>query len=314
MNKTATDATSPVAPQATDAGDLRISFEFFPPKSDAAEASLWQTIGRLAPLAPEFVSVTYGAGGTTRDRTLGTVGRIHRETTLPVASHLTCVGATRAEVDAVARSLWDMGVRRIVALRGDPPAGVGARYTPHSGGYAFASDLVAGLRRIGDFDISVAAYPEIHPEARSAAADIDALKRKQDAGAARAITQFFFDDGAFLRFRDRAVAAGVTMPIVPGILPITNFARTVDFAKACGASVPATMADLFDGLDADPETRALVAVSVAAEQCLTLRTHGIRDFHFYTLNRAEMAVALCRRLGVKPRSGTTDMLAPALVA
>lgn len=215
---------------------LSVSFEFFPPKSEKAEAGLWQTIERLAPLAPDFVSVTYGAGGTTKERTLGTVGRIHRETSLAVASHLTCVGASREEIDEIARAFWDQGVRRIVALRGDPPGGVNAAYEPHPDGYAYASDLVAGLQRIGAFDISVAAYPEVHPQAQSANADLDALKRKQDAGAARAITQFFFDNDAFLRFRDRAFAAGITMPIVPGILPITNFARTVEFSAACGAA------------------------------------------------------------------------------
>lgn len=281
----------------------RFSFEFFPPASDAMETQLWAAIGRLAPLRPDFVSVTYGAGGTTRARTLDTVARIAGETALPVAAHLTCVAAPRGDVDAVARDYWTAGVRHIVALRGDPPAGTatGARYQPHPDGYASAADLVAGLKRVADFDISVAAYPEVHPEAASAAADIDTLKRKIDAGATRAITQFFFDPACFLRFVDAARAAGISVPIVPGILPITNVDRTRRFAAACGATIPAWIADMVDGLDETPDTRQLVAATVAAEQCRMLQAHGVTDFHFYTLNRAALCVALCRVLGIKPR-------------
>lgn len=281
-----------------------VSFEFFPPKTEKMEQSLWQAIHRLAPLAPAFVSVTYGAGGSTRERTHNTVCRIQRETGIAAAAHLTCVGATREEIDAVARTYWDAGIRHIVALRGDPPegaGGLGAAYVPHPGGYAYAVDLVAGLRRVADFEISVAAYPESHPEAPSAGFDLDNLKRKVDAGASRAITQFFFDNGAFLRFRDRAAAAGIAVPIVPGILPITNFARAVEFAGKCGASMPASVADTFEGLDADPDTRQLVAATVAAEQCKALQAEGVDLFHFYTLNRSELTVAICRMLGVKAK-------------
>lgn len=282
------------------------SFEFFPPKTEKSEAQLWEAIGRLAPLGPDFVSVTYGAGGTTRERTHNTVARMVRETNLTVAAHLTCVAATRDEVDEVARQYWDAGVRHIVALRGDPQNGpeVGDRYEPHPGGYAYASDLVAGLKRVADFEISVAAYPEVHPEAASAAADMDNLKRKIDAGATRAITQFFFDAECFLRFVDAARDAGITVPIMPGVLPITNFERTQQFAAACGAAIPKWIADLFEGLDETPDTRQLVAATVAAEQCRILRAYGIRDFHFYTLNRAELCIALCRVLGIKARRPT----------
>ncbi|MGF1626017.1 MAG: methylenetetrahydrofolate reductase [NAD(P)H] [Alphaproteobacteria bacterium] len=290
----------------------RVSFEYFPPKTPEAEEGLWQAAKRLAQLAPAFVSVTYGAGGTTRERTHRTVKRIQSELGVPTAAHLTCVGADRAEIDEIARSYWDAGIRHIVALRGDPPAATngdggtgGGRYQPHPGGYAFAADLVAGLRRIADFEISVAAFPEVHPEARSAEEDLDNLKRKLDAGATRAITQFFFDPAAFLRFRDRATAAGIAAPIVPGILPITNFARARSFAAACGASVPDRFAALFHGLDDEPETRQLVAASIAAEQCLGLEREGVDAFHFYTLNRAELTVAICRMLGVQPAQPTT---------
>jgi methylenetetrahydrofolate reductase (NADPH) len=280
-----------------------VSFEFFPPKTEKMEAGLWDAIRRLAPLGPAFVSVTYGAGGSTRERTHATVRRIQSETGLLAAAHLTCVGATREEIDAIARSYWDAGIRHIVALRGDPPGGPlsGTAYVPHPGGYAYAADLVEGLRRVADFEVSVAAYPEVHPEARSAEDDLDNLKRKVDAGATRAITQFFFDDDAFLRFRDRAAAAGISVPIVPGILPITNFARTLEFARSCNASIPSGMAELFDGLDDDPETRQLVAANVAYEQCRRLYGAGVRQFHFYTLNRAELTVAICRMLGIRPR-------------
>jgi methylenetetrahydrofolate reductase (NADPH) len=281
--------------------DVRVSFEFFPPKTEQMERQLWACVERLATLAPAYVSVTYGAGGTTRERTHATVVRIRRETALEPAAHLTCVGATRAEIDAIARRYWQAGIRHIVALRGDPPEG-SAGYAPHPGGYAFASDLVAGLKRVADFEISVAAYPEVHPEAASAEADLDNLKRKIDAGAVRAITQFFFDVDVFFRFIDRATAAGITVPIVPGILPVTNFAQVRRFAALCGATVPAWMADLFEGLDDDPETRKLVAASVAAEQCRALHAGGISQFHFYTLNRADLAFAICHVLGVRPRA------------
>lgn len=276
-----------------------VSFEFFPPKSAEAEAALWQTIVKLAPLGPAFVSVTYGAGGTTRARTHATVHRIRSETALEPAAHLTCVGADRAEIDSIARDYWAAGVRHIVALRGDPPTGSSA-YTPHPDGYAYASDLVAGLKAVAPFEISVAAYPETHPDAPSAAADLDNLKRKIDAGASRAITQFFFSADVFERFRDRCTAAGITVPIVPGILPITNFAQAVKFAGQCGASMPPALAEQFDGLDADPETRKLVAASVAVELVQRLINAGCGDIHFYTLNRAELTLAICRRLGIKP--------------
>jgi methylenetetrahydrofolate reductase (NADPH) len=281
--------------------DLSVSFEFFPPKTEEMEASLWRAIHRLAPLAPAFVSVTYGAGGSTRDRTHATVRRLIAETSLVPAAHLTCVAASRDEVDDVARTYWAAGVRHVVALRGDPPES-GARYAPHPQGYRFAADLVSGLRRIADFEISVAAYPEAHPEATSAAADLDNLKRKIDAGASRAITQFFFDPGVFLRFRDRARAAGVSVPIVPGILPVTNYAQVVRFAGMCGASVPEWLAPTFDTLDDDPDTRRLVAAIVAGEQCRALASEGIDSFHFYTLNRADLTYAICHMLGLRPRA------------
>lgn len=282
-----------------------VSFEFFPPKTEKMEQSLWQAVTRLAPLKPAFVSVTYGAGGSTRERTHATVRRIQSDTGIPAAAHLTCVGASRDEIDAVARDYWEAGIRHIVALRGDPPesaGGVAGKYEPHPQGYAYAVDLVAGLKRVADFEISVAAYPETHPEAPSADADLDNLKRKVDAGATRAISQFFFDNGAFLRFRDRCAAAGINAPIVPGILPITNFARAVEFAERCGAAVPAEFADAFDGLDRDPETRQLIAAHVAVEQCRALLAEGVTDFHFYTLNRADLTVAICHLLGVRAKA------------
>lgn len=281
-------------------GRVRVSFEFFPPKTEEMERSLWAAINRLATLEPTYVSVTYGAGGSTRERTHATLLRLRRETKLEPAAHLTCVGATREEIDAIARRYWDAGIRHIVALRGDPPEGA-SRYQPHPGGYAYAVDLVAGLKRIADFEISVAAYPETHPEAPSPEADLDNLKRKMDAGASRAITQFFFDVDVYLRFLDRARAAGIHQPIIPGILPVTNFATVCRFAKTCGASVPAWMADLFEGLDNDPETRRLVAAAVAVEQCRALHAHGVEEFHFYTLNRADLTYAICHVLGVRPK-------------
>ena len=295
---TTTRRPSPIAMATPLPAKVAVSFEFFPPKTDRMAESLWEAVERLAPLRPAYVSVTYGAGGTTRERTHATVTRIRNETDLEPAAHLTCVGAERGEVDAVARRYWDAGIRHIVALRGDAPEGA-ACYTPHPGGYAFAADLVAGLKRVADFEISVAAYPERHPEAASPEADLDNLKRKVDAGACRAITQFFFDVDVFLRFRDRATAAGLTVPLVPGILPVTNFARVKQFAGSCGAAVPAWMADLFEGLDDDPETRKLVAATVAAEQCRALSAHGVEAFHFYTLNRAELVYAICHILGVR---------------
>ena len=278
---------------------IEVSFEFSPPRTPAMEASLWQAIHRLAPLRPRFVSVTYGAGGSTRDRTHTTVRRLLAETDMAPAAHLTCVAASRAEVDAVVRSYRDSGVRHIVALRGDPPDGH-TRFAPHPEGYRNAEDLVRGIRAISNFEISVAAYPEVHPEAASPAADLDNLKRKIDAGASRAITQFFFDPNVYLRFVDRARVAGITVPIVPGILPVTNFKRALDFAAKCGATVPGWLADLFAGLDADPTTRNLVAAWVAAEQCRTLQDHGVREFHFYTLNRAELTRSICHILGLRP--------------
>ncbi len=277
---------------------VKVSFEFFPPRTEKMERSLWTCVERLAPLDPAFFSVTYGAGGSTRQRTHDTVLRIRRETALPIAAHLTCVEATRGDIDAIAERYWQAGIRHIVALRGDAPDEA-RTYQAHPGGYAYAADLVAGLKRVADFEISVAAYPEVHPEAASAAADLDNLKRKIDAGAARAITQFFFDNDVFLRFRDRAAAAGITVPIVPGILPVTNFSRVFGFSKTCGASVPDWMADLFEGLDGDPDTRRLVAATIAAEQCRVLNAHGVEQFHFYTLNRADLVFAICHILGVR---------------
>jgi methylenetetrahydrofolate reductase (NADPH) len=272
-----------------------ISFEFFPPKTAEMETRLWDAITRLAPLEPRFVSVTYGADGSTRGRTHATVARILKETALTPAAHLTCVGAARGEVEDVARAYWDLGVRHIVALRGDAPQG-DEGYRPHPEGFAYASDLVAGLRRVAEFEISVAAFPEVHPEAASAETDLDNLKRKLDAGACRAITQFFFDPACYLRFRDRAAASGITAPIVPGIFPITNFPRTVEFAAKCGASIPDWLHNLFQGLDDDPGSRNLVAAATAAEQCRYLQAHGVEEFHFYTLNRSEMTAALVRML------------------
>jgi len=280
----------------------RLSFEFFPPKTDKLEEQLWACIRRLEPLAPRFVSVTYGAGGSTQERTHATVARIVSDTTLTPAAHLTCVGATREEVDAVARRYWEAGVRHIVALRGDPPAGV-ERYEPHPGGYAQAEDLVRGLKRIGDFEISVGAYPETHPAAVSAEADLDFLKRKIDAGANRAITQYFFDAEVYLRFLDRCLAAGITVPIVPGIMPVTNFASVQRFSAMCGASVPAWMGQLFEGLDEDAETRRMVAAVVAAEQVRLLQANGVDEFHFYTLNRPDLTFAIAHILGARPKAG-----------
>jgi methylenetetrahydrofolate reductase (NADPH) len=277
---------------------VSVSFEFFPPKTEKMQLSLWECIERLAPLAPQFVSVTYGAGGTTRERTHETVVRIARETKLRPAAHLTCVGHAKGEVDDIARRYWDEGIRHIVALRGDMPEG--GAYVAHPQGYAYAADLVTGLKRIADFEISVAAYPEMHPDAPSAEFDLDNLKRKIDAGANRAISQYFFDPVVFLAFREKAAKAGITVPILPGILPVTNFAQVQKFSAACGASIPGWMADLFEGLDDDPETRRLVAATMAAEQCRSLAAEGVEQFHFYTLNRADLAYAISHILGVRP--------------
>jgi methylenetetrahydrofolate reductase (NADPH) len=281
-----------------DAGPPRVSFEFFPPQTAEMETRLWQVVKRLEPLAPRFVSVTYGAGGSTRERTHATVRRIRHETTLEPAAHLTCVAATRAEIDAVALDYWQAGIRHIVALRGDPPAG-GPGYVPHPGGYAYAADLVAGLKRVADFEISVAAYPETHPAAQSSERDLDNLKRKIEAGANRAITQYFFEIELYLRFRDRVAAAGIAVPLVPGILPVTNYAQVKRFSATCGATIPPWMEAHFAGLDNDPDTRRLVAASIAAEQCRRLHAEGVHEFHFYTLNRADLTVAICHLLGVR---------------
>jgi len=279
---------------------LQVSFEFFPPKTDAMEERFWESIGKLAPLQPRFVSVTYGAGGSTRERTLRMVSRIKTDSGVDAAAHLTCVGASRAEVDAVVDGYRAAGIRRIVALRGDPPEGVGKPFTPHPEGYRNAAELVAGIRRRGDFDISVAAYPEKHPQSGDWAADIDNLKRKLDAGASRAITQMFFDNADYLRFVERARRAGVTAPIVPGIQPIHSFRQIAGFAARCGASIPPWLAERFEGLEDEPETHALVAAAVAAEQVLELVDEGIGEFHFYTLNRSNQVLALARLLGIRP--------------
>lgn len=280
--------------------DLQLSFEFFPPKTDAMEERFWDSIARLAPLSPRFVSVTYGAGGSTRERTLRMVRRITADTGVAAAAHLTCVGATRAEVDAVVQGYAAAGVTKIVALRGDPPEGVGQPFTPHPEGYQNAADLVAGIRRLGDFDISVAAYPEKHPQSADWDADIDNLKRKIDAGATRAITQMFFSNTDFLRYLERARKAGITAPIVPGIQPIHSFKQISGFAERCGASIPGWLAERFEGLEDDPETHALVAAAVAAEQVTELLDEGVTEFHFYTLNRSNLVLALARLLGRRP--------------
>jgi len=278
----------------------QVSFEFFPPKTEAQQAALWATIKRLEPVAPSFVSVTYGAGGSTRALTHQTVHRIRTETSLTPAAHLTCVQATTDEVDAIADAYWEVGIHHLVALRGDPPAGE-AGYAPHPGGYLYAAGLVAGLRRRHDFELSVAAYPEGHPESPSPEADLNNLKRKLDAGATRAITQFFFENDHFLRFRDRAVAAGITAPLVPGIMPITNFTQVSRFAAHAGASVPAAIAELFQGLEHDPERRSHIALSIAADQCLRLAAEGVSDVHIYTLNQEELTYGLCEILGLAPQ-------------
>ena len=292
------------------AAAFSVSFEFFPPKTPEMEESLWRAVKRLEPLAPHFVSVTYGAGGSTRERTHKTVRRILTETGLVPAAHLTCVAAAREEILDVADEYWEMGVRHIVALRGDPPTDTGSD-APHPDGFAWASDLVAGLRSRRDFEVSVATFPEGHPQTRSLDAELDNLKRKIDAGATRAITQFFFDNWTFLRFVDRARKAGITVPIVPGIMPVTNFVQMTRFAALAGASVPRSMAPLFEGLEHDPETRKLVAATVAAEQCQQLAGAGVTEFHFYTLNRADLTYALCHILGLRPRTTAAGATTPA---
>jgi len=281
-------------------GAPRVSFEFFPPKTEEMETRLWESIGRLAPLGPAFVSVTYGAGGSTRERTHRTVKRIVEETELLPAAHLTCVSATKAEIDDVIRSYWDAGVRHIVSLRGDPPEGIGERYIPHPGGYENAADLSAGIRAIADFEISVGCYPEKHPESASLQADIDHLKRKIDNGATRAISQFFFDADVFLRYLDTVRAAGITIPIVPGIMLQPNFKGLKRMARLCGASIPQRLERVFDGMDEDAKTRELVTAHIAADLCHALKAGGVDQFHFYTLNRAELALAACALMGVKP--------------
>ena len=280
-----------------------LSFEFFPPKNDALEAQLWTCVRRLEQLNPRFVSVTYGAGGTTQARTHATVTRLVQETSLTPAAHLTCVGASRGEVDDVAREYWDAGVRHIVALRGDAPPG--QDYQPHPDGYAYANDLVAGLKRVADFEMSVAAYPEVHPTAVSADYDLDNLKRKLDAGATRAITQYFFDGTVFLRFLDRALAAGITAPIVPGIMPVSNYAQAAKFSAMCGASVPEWLGTMFEGTDDDPETRRMIAAILAAEQVRLLQANGVDEFHFYTLNRPDLTFAIAHLLGVRATKPAT---------
>jgi methylenetetrahydrofolate reductase (NADPH) len=281
-------------------GDIQVSFEFFPPKTDKMEETLWESIKTLEPLHPRFVSVTYGAGGSTRERTHATVERILKETALTPAAHLTCVGATREEVDEVARAYWDAGVRHIVALRGDPTE-AGAKYQPHPGGYRDAVELVAGLKRVAPFDISVAAYPEVHPDSSTRAFDLENLKRKVDVGANRAITQFFFSADCFFRFQDDAAAAGIDVEIVPGIMPVTNFAGIVRMASRCGTELPQWLGHLFEGLDDLPAARQLIAATVAAELCGQLYAGAVRNFHFYTLNRAELSYAICHLLGVRAK-------------
>jgi len=281
---------------------VKVSFEFFPPKNEQMEEALRAAIDRLEPLSPAFVSVTYGAGGSTRERTHATVKYIQNDTSLNAAAHLTCVGATREEVDQVIRSYWRAGIRHIVALRGDPPEGVGTQYVPFPGGYENAADLTAGVKRIADFEVSVGTYPEKHPESLSLEADIELLKQKVDAGASRAITQFVFDSEIIARYRDKVMAAGLDIPIIPGIMPINSFKGIKRFAAGCGATIPDWLSNLFDGLDKDPLTRQMVAGAVAIEQCLTLREYGFDQFHFYTLNRADLTYAVCYVLGVRPNS------------
>jgi methylenetetrahydrofolate reductase (NADPH) len=299
MNRASEIAIAHHAPLFAEArGDIAVSFEFFPPKTDTMAETLWRSIETLAPLNPRFVSVTYGAGGSTRERTHATVARIVSETSIPAAAHLTCVNATRDEVDSIARAYWEVGVRHIVAIRGDPPE-LGTKFEPHPGGYRNAAELVAGLKQVAPFEISVAAFPECHPESPNEAADLDNLKRKIDAGADRATTQFFFDPECFFRYRDKVAAAGIDIEILPGIMPVTNFTAIKRMATMNGSAVPEWVGRLFDGLDDLPAARQLVAATVAAELCGQLYAGGVRHFHFYTLNRAELAYAICHMLGVR---------------
>ncbi|MBD3845782.1 methylenetetrahydrofolate reductase (NADPH) [Bosea sp. OAE752] len=287
----------------------RVSFEFFPPKSEEMEVALWESVRRLEPLGPSFVSVTYGAGGSTRERTHATVKRMVEETALKPAAHLTCVSASKAEVDEVIRSYWDAGVRHVVALRGDPAGGLGTTYEAHPEGYHQTSDLVAGLKAIGDFEVTVSAYPEKHPEAASLDADIDALQKKVDAGATRAITQFFFDNDVYFRYLDKVRARGIEIPILPGIVPVQNFKQTASFARKTGASVPQWLADRFEGLEDDAATRRLVAAAVCAEQVLDLIDRGVTDLHFYTMNKADLVYAICHLVGLKPEKPAAQAVA-----
>jgi methylenetetrahydrofolate reductase (NADPH) len=283
--------------------DIQVSFEFFPPRTPDMEKTLWTSLARLAPLKPRFVSVTYGAGGSTRERTHGTIARMLRETALTPAAHLTCVGATKAETDDVVQGYWNEGVRHIVALRGDPVTGAGTKYEPHPGGYEGSPELIAGIKKIGNFEISVSAYPEKHPDSASVDAEIELLKRKVNAGATRAITQFFFGNDLYFRYLDRVRSKGIDIPVVPGILPVLNFAQVKKFAEPCGTHVPQSLAERFAGLENDPETRKLVAATVAAEQVNDLRQRGVNEFHFYTLNRSELVFAICHLLGIRPVAG-----------
>src|SRR5712692_2283443 len=293
-------AASPSTKSTASRSRIGVSFEFFPPKTEEMEKTLWESVERLAPLEPDFVSVTYGAGGSTRERTHATVKRILTETMLVPAAHLTCVGAASAEVDAVIHNYCAAGVRHIVALRGDPLGGIGERYAPHPGGYRNGADLVAGIKRIADVEVSVSAYPERHPDSPTVEADIDMLEAKVDAGATRAMTQFFFENDRYFRYLDRVRSRGINVPIVPGILPVQNFKQTKNFAARCGASVPDWLAERFDGLDEDAATRKLIAAAVAAEQVLDLVDRGVTDFHFYTMNRADLVYAICHLLGLRP--------------
>ncbi len=297
----ASAAQNLIAEAATRMGRPRVSFEFFPPKTEALEAQLWDAIRKLEPLNPSFVSVTYGAGGSTRDRTHRTVSRIVDDTTLKPAAHLTCVAASRDEIDAVLGDYWSAGVRHIVALRGDPPGGLGTAYEPHPQGYAGAAELVEGARAVGDFEISVAVHPEKHPASLTWAHDIENFKRKLAHGATRGISQFFFDAETVLRFRDRLASAGVTAPVLPGIMPVSNVKGLAKMAAGCGATLPRWLTNLFEGLDDDPETRKLVAAATTAQLCAQLAAEGVEDFHFYTLNRAELTLAICRILGVRAK-------------
>ena len=302
MNTGPLSVSSPAAEFPARAPErLKTSFEFFPPKTEAMEKTLWEAVNRLAPLNPSFFSVTYGAGGSTRQRTHDTVARLKKETGIDAAAHLTCVAATQGEIDEVARAYWDAGIRHIVALRGDPPSGMGGKYSAHPGGYENAAALVKGLKKIGDFQISVAGYPEKHPDSPDAKADLDNLKRKVDNGADRCITQFFFEADDFLRFRDRAQAAGIHVPVVPGIMPVSNFTNLKRIAGLCGSKVPDWLAGLFEGLDNDAETRRMIAATVAGDLCRRLQGEGVDQFHFYTLNRADLTFAICHLLGVRPQ-------------